>query len=167
VTDALVVDPDDGEESGPTPVSPSAGTNEVPPPVEKVIAPAAPETTAPGVTAAAVTPTPVSGISAIESVLSSYVKAFNMLDVRAAKAVWPAVDERALGRAFEGLQQQEFQLEPCQIDIKSVVAVARCQAVARYVPRVGTRNIRSERRRWTFYLGQHDKAWSIHSVETR
>jgi hypothetical protein len=147
-------------------LSPTAGTNEVTP-VEKVIPPVAPETTAPAATAVAVTPTSVYGISAIESVLNSYVKAFNMLDVGAAKAVWPGVDEKALGRAFAGLQQQEFQLGPCQIDIKSVVAVARCQGVARYVPRVGTRNIRSERRRWTFYLGQHDKAWSIHSVETR
>src|SRR4051794_23946827 len=41
-------------------------------------------------------------------VLNDYTRAFERLDVRAAKAVFPSVDDRALQRAFEQLDAQQL-----------------------------------------------------------
>ncbi len=105
--------------------------------------------------------------AAIESVLDRYALAFSMLDVRRAKSVWPAVNERNLERAFGSLEMQEFDLGACDIAVSPPRAVATCNGSARYVPKVGTRNVRSERRRWTFQLQQRGQDWSIDSVDTR
>jgi hypothetical protein len=105
--------------------------------------------------------------AAIESVLDRYALAFSMLDVRRAKSVWPAVNERNLERAFGSLEMQEFDLGACDIAVTLPRAVATCKGNARYVPKVGTRNVRSESRRWTFRLQQRGQDWSIESVDTR
>jgi hypothetical protein len=105
--------------------------------------------------------------TAIESVLDRYALAFSMLDVKRAKTVWPGVNERNLERAFGSLQMQEFDLGACDIAVTPPRAVATCSGSARYVPKVGTRNVRSEQRRWTFRLQQRGQDWSIDSVDTQ
>jgi hypothetical protein len=93
--------------------------------------------------------------------------AFSMLDVRRAKSVWPGVNERNLERAFDSLESQEFNLGECDIAVTLPRAVATCNGSARYVPKVGTRTLRSEPRRWTFRLQQRGQDWSIESVDAR
>ena len=93
--------------------------------------------------------------------------AFSMLDVRRAKSVWPGVNERNLERAFDSLESQEFDLGECAIAVTLPRAVATCNGSARYVPKVGTRTLRSEPRRWTFRLQQRGQDWSIESVDAR
>jgi hypothetical protein len=110
---------------------------------------------------------PVAPTAAIESVLKNYAYAFSARDVGAAKSVWPGVDERALGRAFEGLQEQHFDLGSCEISVDGRTAVAMCVGTARYRPKVGIRSMRSERRAWTFQLGHRGEAWTIDDVEVR
>jgi hypothetical protein len=109
----------------------------------------------------------VAPTAAIESVLKNYAHAFSARDIGAAKSVWPRVDERALGRAFEGLQEQHFDLGSCEISVEGSTAVAMCVGTARYRPKVGIRSMRSERREWTFQLGHRGEAWTIDDVEVR
>jgi hypothetical protein len=55
----------------------------------------------------------------IRRVLEQYQRAFNQLDVRAASRVWPAVDQRALARAFSHLQAQSITLEECGVTTRT------------------------------------------------
>jgi hypothetical protein len=112
-------------------------------------------------------PRVVMATAAIESVLGRYASAFSALDARGAKAVWPSVNERNLERAFGSLERQEFDLGACDIAVTPPRAVATCDGRARYVPKVGNKNFRSERRRWTFRLQQSGPDWSIEAVDTR
>ena len=124
--------------------------------------------------AAAVTAPPATGAAsaaaetaAIESVLSRYAAAFTARDVVAAKSVWPRVNERGLLKAFGSVEEQQFDLGACVITANVAQAVALCDGTARYVPKVGSKRMRSEARRWTFRLGQRDGDWSIETVEFR
>ena len=103
----------------------------------------------------------------IEAVLGRYAAAFSALDASRAKAVWPAVNERNLARAFESLEQQEFDLGECDIAVTAPRAVASCRGTARYTPRMGNRRMRTERRQWTFTLESKEGTWSIASVDSR
>ena len=109
----------------------------------------------------------VSPTDAIQSVLGRYAAAFSALDASGAKAVWPTVNERNLARAFESLEEQEFDLGACAIDVTAPRAVASCRGTARYTPRVGNRKMRTESRQWTFRLEAKGDSWSIASVESR
>jgi hypothetical protein len=97
----------------------------------------------------------------IEDVLRRYELAYRRLDAGGAKAVWPALDERTLSRAFEGLSWQEVRFDRCIIHLSSPDAEAVCAGVAAYAPKASNRQPRSERRRWTFQLRKADGAWTI------
>ena len=112
-------------------------------------------------------PRAVMATAAIESVLGRYASAFSALDARGAKSVWPSVNERNLERAFSSLDRQEFELGSCDITVTPPRAVATCDGSARYVPKVGNKNLRSEPRRWTFRLQQSGADWMIEAVDTR
>jgi hypothetical protein len=103
----------------------------------------------------------------VESVLGSYARAFSSLDAGRAKAIWPSVNQRNLERAFETLEQQEFDLGACEISVLPPQATALCDGTARYTPKVGNRRMRTESRRWTFRLRQNGQNWAIESVESR
>ena len=103
----------------------------------------------------------------IDGVLTRYRGAFNTLDSAAARGVWPTVDERALGRAFARLEQQEVAFEHCDIDVEGVRAAATCTGSARYVPKVGSRNQQSSAREWRFNLQKVDDRWVIEAVDAR
>jgi hypothetical protein len=139
-----------------------------------VVAPAAVSAPAPAAAAATATATvtapamrTVGSTAAIETVLDRYELAFSMLDARRAKAVWPTVNERNLARAFDGLEEQQFDLGKCDIRVTLPRATASCDGIARYTPKVGSRKMREERRRWTFRLQASGDNWSIESVESR
>ena len=67
----------------------------------------------------------------------------------AARAVWPTVDAKALGRAFDQLQQQTLEFDECAIAVTGARAVASCGGNARYVPKVGNKSPRTEARQWS------------------
>ena len=89
------------------------------------------------------------------------------LDVEEAKAVWPRVNERALSRAFAGLDEQQIELNDCEIVVAGRDAEASCTGIVRYVPKVGSKTMRVARRRWKFELRNNDRQWLIDNVESR
>jgi hypothetical protein len=103
----------------------------------------------------------------VQAALSRYRRAFNTLDANAARDVWPTVNERTLSRAFERLEQQDVTFETCQLDIQNERAEARCSGTARYVPRVGSRTPRVDRREWRFSLVKSRDEWLIGAVDAR
>ena len=105
--------------------------------------------------------------SAVEQVLERYESAFSSLDAQRAKAVWPRVNQRNLQRAFDSLEQQEFDLGTCDITVAAPRALALCNGTARYTPRMGDRRMRTESRQWTIRLRQDEQAWIVESVESR
>jgi hypothetical protein len=126
----------------------------------------------PAVVSAAPEPAPttaprVSDTAAIESLLTRYRSAFAALDVNAVEAVWPTVNVKALGNAFNQLQAQKVDFERCQIDVKGPQANAVCRGTASFVPAVGSKTPRVESRRWTFQLGRLGGVWAMERVESR
>ena len=110
---------------------------------------------------------PASETGAIQTVLSQYRTAFRDLDAGAARAIWPSVDAKALGKAFDSLERQDLIFNSCQIAVRDVRAVASCAGTARYVPRVGNRDPHDERRSWEFKLRKVDDVWLIDTVSAR
>jgi hypothetical protein len=108
----------------------------------------------------------IENVSRIRSVLSRYEAAYSGLDAAAARAVWPAVDERALARAFNSLQSQRISLAQCDVSVDGSSARAECQGSASWVPKVGGSG-RTEARRWTFDLRQAGGGWQIVRAEAR
>jgi hypothetical protein len=130
---------------------------------------------APPVAAAVVRPevppapvvTVVDDAAAIRNTIQRYRAAYENLDATAAKDVWPSVDERALARAFAGLQSQSLTLRPCQIDVSGSGARALCRGSARYVGRVGNKSSSVQPREWRFGLHKTSDGWQIDSVHTQ
>ena len=110
---------------------------------------------------------PASETGAIQTVLSQYRTAFRDLDAGAARAIWPSVDAKALGKAFDSLERQDLVFNSCQIAVRDVRAVASCAGTARYVPRIGNRDLHDERRSWEFKLRKVDDVWLIDTVSAR
>ena len=109
----------------------------------------------------------VTDTASIESVLGRYRTAFKALDASAARAVWPGVDARALSRAFNQLVEQQLDFQSCDIVVTSGRATAACGGRARYIPKVGTRSMRDEARKWTFSLQKVNDQWLIDKVDSR
>ena len=87
--------------------------------------------------------------------------------MNAVEAVWPTVNSKALGNAFNQLQAQKFDFDECRIDVNGPQANAVCGGTAKFVPTVGSKNIRAEPRRWTFHLVRVGGAWIMERVESR
>jgi hypothetical protein len=102
----------------------------------------------------------------IQRVLQRYRAAYQVLDARSARDVWPAVDEAALSRAFRSLESQTLSFDECDVRVRGSAGGATCRGTARYVPKVGNREARVERRTWTFVLRKTGAAWVIQSVKT-
>ncbi len=105
--------------------------------------------------------------ASIQDLLNQYQDAFNNLNARAAKTLWPSVDERMLGRAFDQLQRQQVVFSACQTSLTGRLAVSSCQGHASYVPKVGNKTERTETARWTFKLRKGDIGWLIDGIESR
>jgi len=65
------------------------------------------------------------------------------------------------------LQLQKFDFDKCQIDITGPRANAACAGTARFVTKIGAKNIRAESRRWTFHLIRIGGTWIMEGVESR
>jgi hypothetical protein len=93
--------------------------------------------------------------------LQRYRKAYEGLDAQSAQAVWPAVNEAALARAFDGLESQSLTFDACDVRLRGEAATATCHGSARYVPKVGSRDPRVEPRVWNFTLSKAGTDWQI------
>lgn len=96
----------------------------------------------------------------VRAVLTQYESAYSALDATAARSVWPAVDARALARAFDSLASQRLALGRCDVNVSGLSATADCAGSATWKPKVGTGG-RTEARRWTFDLRNADGDWHI------
>jgi len=106
--------------------------------------------------------------AAIQNTLARYRQAFNALSASAAREVWPTVNERSLSRAFDRLEEQQLSFDGCNIQVsENDRAEVICSGSARYVPRVGSRTPRVERREWHFNLVKQRDEWLIGAVDTR
>jgi hypothetical protein len=97
------------------------------------------------------------------AVLREYSRAYERLDVRATKAVYPSIDDRKLQRAFEELEGQQVRFASCGVSISSsgAGANARCRGDATFRPKVGSRIVRLTDREWTFSLSRGGSGWQI------
>ena len=107
------------------------------------------------------------GEAAVRGVLQRYVSAYNRLDAVAARAVWPAVNQSALERAFAQLDSQTLRFERCDIAVDDSGGTATCAGQARWVPRVGGRDPKREERTWRFELERSGDDWVITRAEAR
>jgi hypothetical protein len=103
----------------------------------------------------------------VRDLLVGYRAAYERLDARLAKQVWPGVDEGALARAFDGLESQTVTFETCNLTVSDARAVASCRGTATYVTRLGRRSSRTESRQWTFLLEKSAERWVIGAVQIR
>jgi hypothetical protein len=103
----------------------------------------------------------------VTATLNAYAHAFAQLDARAARAVWPSVDERALARAFAGLTSQDIAFDDCAINVHGARADAACRGTASYVAKIGKDERRVEPRTWQFQLERAGDAWKIATAEAR
>lgn len=188
-TPSSVTAPPAAVSEAPASVEPSpvevARTVEPPPPAEPAViarepetraplAPATPApTTAPAATLVPASPVPVPAValvddrSAIQRVLARYEYAYDQLDARAAVAVWPSVDARALERAFARLQNQDLEFHQCDVDVQPSGAMAECSGELHYVRRVGSVAPRAEPHTWTIQLERFGEGWRIARVTGR
>ncbi|OLB63507.1 MAG: hypothetical protein AUI11_01180 [Acidobacteria bacterium 13_2_20CM_2_66_4] len=100
----------------------------------------------------------------VKQALQRYRSAYEGLDARRARAVWPAVNEVALARAFDGLSSQTLTFDACDVQLRGEAALATCHGSARYVPKVGSREPRVEPRTWSFTLRKTGPDWKIESA---
>jgi hypothetical protein len=122
--------------------------------------PAAPTVEAPA-------PPSVNEAAAVRDLLARYRTAYEQLDAGLAKQIWPGVDERALARAFDGLESQAMRFESCNVDVGEGRAAAFCRGTATYVRRVGNKSSQTQGREWTFVLRKAERGWFIQAVQMR
>jgi hypothetical protein len=143
----------------------AAATTPLPPAPTAAVTPTPTPAAAPPAAAAAVIDANTTGI---QNALTRYRRAFSSLNANAAREVWPTVNERTLSRAFERLERQDLSFDGCQINVSnSERAEATCNGTASYVPRVGSRTPRVERRQWHFNLVKVRDEWLIGAVDAR
>jgi hypothetical protein len=102
----------------------------------------------------------------IRTTLARWRTAYSQLDARAAKHVWPSVDERALERAFQALKSQDVSFDRCNFTVNDASAQADCTGRSSYVPRVGNQTPRTLPREWRFQLRRFDEGWTISSARS-
>jgi hypothetical protein len=159
----------------------SAPPLEVPPPVHvpevlhAAVEPVSRAAPANPVVAADVAPAPAAPVSApsvmppdegnlIRQTLQRYRSAYDGLDARSAQAVWPAVNQLALARAFDGLESQSLTFDACDLRVHGEAATATCHGSARYVTKIGNREPHIEPRVWNFTLHKAGTDWKIDSA---
>jgi hypothetical protein len=100
----------------------------------------------------------------VKQTLQRYRSAYDGLDAQSAQAVYPAVNQAALARAFDGLQSQTLIFDACDVQLRGEAATATCRGSARYVPKIGSREPRVESRTWNFTLRKAGTDWKIDSA---
>jgi hypothetical protein len=61
---------------------------------------------------------------------------------------------------------QSLVFDACQIEVRGSSAMAICRGAARYAPKFGRREPRTERRVWSFTLNKHEEDWTIETART-
>ena len=102
----------------------------------------------------------------VKQTLQRYRRAYEGLDAQSAHAVWPAVNQAALARAFDGLASQAITFDDCDVQVRGASASATCRGTARYVPKIGSREPHVESRVWNFALKKDGTDWKIDSART-
>jgi hypothetical protein len=102
----------------------------------------------------------------VRTVLARYESAYSSLDAAAAGAVYPAIDRRALSRAFQGLAAQQVSLGDCDVRVMGAAAQAECVGNATWTPKVGGGS-RTQSRLWQFDLRRTDDGWQITRATAR
>ena len=102
----------------------------------------------------------------VKAALQRYRTAYEGLDARLARTVYPAVNQAALARAFAGIESQTLTFDVCDVRLHGDGATVTCRGSARYVPKVGSREPRIEPRNWTFALRKTGTDWTIESART-
>ncbi|HJZ70825.1 MAG TPA: hypothetical protein VKE51_03745 [Vicinamibacterales bacterium] len=175
---AVAPSPPPQQQPQPTPPQPA-------PPLQQQVPPQPPQPQAPAVAVPATPrPAPESVVAAVALVsnppvpkgpdvdehamvaqtLQRYRSAYEGLDARSAHAVWPGVNQAALARAFDGLRSQRLTFDACDVRVSGEAATATCQGSARYVPKIGNREPRTESRVWNFVLHKTGADWTIDSA---
>lgn len=103
---------------------------------------------------------------AIQRVLNKYRDAYSVLDVAAAKAVWPTVDAMALGMTFGRVADQNYEYDGCRIAVADLRAEAVCRGTAEYRHFRNDR-MRQESRQWRFSLRKVKEDWVIDTVQAQ
>jgi hypothetical protein len=101
----------------------------------------------------------------VKQTLQRYRTAYESLDAGSARAVWPGVNQAALSRAFDGLQSQTLIFDGCNVTLHGEAAAATCRGSTRYVPKIGSREPRTELRTWNFTLRKAESGWMIESAK--
>jgi hypothetical protein len=102
--------------------------------------------------------------SLVDQTLQRYRRAYNKLDAESAHAVYPAVNESALARAFDSLESQVLSFDSCETSVQGRYATVTCHGTSRYVPKVGNRVTHVEPRIWSFILRKDDEDWKIENA---
>lgn len=132
-----------------------------PPPAPRPAAPAGAPSPSPAALA------PAADEQGIRAVVERYRAAYSALDVNAVRAIWPRVNARALGRAFDQLSTQQVDFAGCEISVTGERASAGCSGNMEFVPKVGNKTPRLEARTWSFELRKSGAQWTIEAVESR
>jgi hypothetical protein len=162
------------------PAAPAAALPATAPPaaVPPVVTPPGAAAPAPTTTVAAAAPRPAVPAApppaalateeqGIRAVVERYRAAYSALDVNAVRAIWPGVNARALGRAFDQLSTQQLEFAGCEISVAGERASAGCSGNMEFVPKIGNRTPRLEARTWSFVLRKSGAQWTIEAVESR
>jgi hypothetical protein len=102
----------------------------------------------------------------VRAALGRYEAGYSSLNVDSVRAVWPGVDARSLGRAFDGLASQRVSLGQCSISVAAITARADCRGQATWAPRIGGGRETADRT-WSFDLRNVAGAWQIVRVQAR
>jgi hypothetical protein len=100
---------------------------------------------------------------AMRGLIEGYLAGYNNLDAGGVRAVWPAVDQRALARAFGQLRSQHLSFSRCEVRTTGGAGHGFCTGHAAWRPRVGGGE-RIEQRVWRFDFAQRDDDWIIQKV---
>ena len=100
----------------------------------------------------------------IRQTLERYRTAYSGLDARSAQAVYPAVNQAALARAFDSLQSQTLAFDACDMQVGGWSATASCHGSTRYVPKIGDHALHTEPRVWSFTLSKNGDDWKIENA---
>ena len=103
----------------------------------------------------------------IRTLLQRYEQAYDHRDVQTAATLWPSLDQRALTRAFAGLDRQDVSFDCCDIDASGERGSAVCVGTVRYVPSVGRGVEKEGRITWTFDLTRSGEDWRIAKLSAR
>lgn len=101
---------------------------------------------------------------AVRISVNRYAGALQQMDVRAAAEVYPAVDQRALRRAFSTLASQGVVFKQCRVNVSEPNAIARCSGTVQFVPKFGAQTERVVHQVWQFDLHKQASGWKIEAV---